>query len=130
MFCYLVEPLHILLKSNAKFHWGHKEVDAFSNIKKALIFDSVLGTYYESTPKEIHTDASDYCFGTILMLMQSKAKNVLDYASEKLKMCKLTLTKKKCSTTERGQLAVLWAIKKFRPLLDSPYSYLENILLL
>ncbi|GBM81047.1 hypothetical protein AVEN_56753-1 [Araneus ventricosus] len=39
-FCYpIAKSLLLLLKGDAKFYWGHKEVEAFKNLKKALTSD-------------------------------------------------------------------------------------------
>lgn len=111
-FCYLAEPLQLLLKSDAKFYWGPKEVEAFNNLRKALTSDPVLGMYDESYPTEIHTDASGYGIGAVLVQIQNDVEKVIAYASRTL-----TKPERNYSTTERECLAVVWAINKFRPYL-------------
>ncbi|GFX33113.1 hypothetical protein TNCV_5042811 [Trichonephila clavipes] len=109
-FCYLAEPLQSLLKSGVEFHWGPEEVEAFNSLKKALTSDPVLGMYDESASTEIHTDASGYGIGAVLVQIQNNVEKVIAYASRTL-----TKAEKNYSTTERECLAIVWATNKFRP---------------
>ncbi|GFX19047.1 retrovirus-related Pol polyprotein from transposon opus [Trichonephila clavipes] len=96
-FCYLAEPLRSLLKSGVEFHWGPEEVEAFNSLKKALTSDPVLGMYDERASTEIHTDASGYGIGAVLVQIQNNVEKVIAYASRTL-----TKAEKNYSTTERG----------------------------
>ncbi|GFS70624.1 hypothetical protein TNCV_520341 [Trichonephila clavipes] len=109
-FCYLAEPLQSLLKSGVEFHWGPEEVEAFNGLKKALTSDPVLGMYDERAFTEIHTDASGYGIGAVLVQIQNNVEKVIAYASRTL-----TKAEKNYSTTERECLAIVWATNKFRP---------------
>ncbi|GFS92474.1 retrovirus-related Pol polyprotein from transposon 17.6 [Trichonephila clavipes] len=109
-FCYLAEPLQSLLKSDVEFHWGPEEVEAFNSLKKALTSDPVLGMYDERASTEIHTDASGYGIGAVLVQIQNNVEKVIAYASRTL-----TKAEKNYSTTERECLAIVWATNKFRP---------------
>ncbi|GFU51135.1 retrovirus-related Pol polyprotein from transposon 17.6 [Trichonephila clavipes] len=111
-FCYLAEPLQSLLKSGVEFHWGPEEVEAFHSLKKALTSDphTVLGMYDERASTEIHTDASGYGIGAVLVQIQNNVEKVIAYASRTL-----TKAEKNYSTTERECLAIVWATNKFRP---------------
>ncbi|GFU41585.1 hypothetical protein TNCV_2792951 [Trichonephila clavipes] len=109
-FCYLAEPLQSLLKSGVEFHWGPGEVEAFHSLKKALTSDPVLGMYDERASTEIHTDASGYGIGAVLVQIQNNIEKVIAYASRTL-----TKAEKNYSTTERECLAIVWATNKFRP---------------
>ncbi|GFU15499.1 transposon Ty3-I Gag-Pol polyprotein [Trichonephila clavipes] len=95
-FCYLAEPLQSLLKSGVEFHWGPEEVEAFNSLKKALTSDPVLGMYDERASTEIHTDASGYGIGAVLVQIQNNVEKVIAYASRTL-----TKAEKNYSTTER-----------------------------
>ncbi|GFU12318.1 retrovirus-related Pol polyprotein from transposon 17.6 [Trichonephila clavipes] len=109
-FCYLAEPLQSLLKSGVEFHWGPEEVEAFNSLKKALTSDPVFGMYDERASTEIHTDASGYGIGAVLVQIQNNVEKVIAYASRTL-----TKAEKNYSTTERECLAIVWATNKFRP---------------
>ncbi|GFT15958.1 hypothetical protein TNCV_3315231 [Trichonephila clavipes] len=109
-FCYLAEPLQSLLKSGVEFHWSPEEVEAFNSLKKALTSDPVLGMYDERASTEIHTDASGYGIGAVLVQIQNNVEKVIAYASRTL-----TKAEKNYSTTERECLAIVWATNKFRP---------------
>ncbi|GFW93780.1 retrovirus-related Pol polyprotein from transposon 297 [Trichonephila clavipes] len=109
-FCYLAKPLQSLLKSGVEFHWGPEEVEAFNSLKKALTSDPVLGMYDERASTEIHTDASGYGIGAVLVQIQNNVEKVIAYASRTL-----TKAEKNYSTTERECLAIVWATNKFRP---------------
>ncbi|GFX10731.1 transposon Tf2-9 polyprotein [Trichonephila clavipes] len=99
-----------LLKSGVEFHWGSEEVEAFHSLKKALTSDPVLGMYDERASTEIHTDASGYGIGAVLVQIQNNVEKVIAYASRTL-----TKAEKNYSTTERECLAIVWATNKFRP---------------
>ncbi|GFW12307.1 retrovirus-related Pol polyprotein from transposon 17.6 [Trichonephila clavipes] len=109
-FCYLAEPLQSLLKSGVEFHWGPEEVEAFNSLKKALTSDPVLGMYDERASTEIHTDASGYGIGAVLVQIQNNVEKVIAYASRTL-----TKAEKKLFHHRRECLAIVWATNKFRP---------------
>lgn len=115
-FCYLAEPLQLQLKGDAQFHWGTEEIEAFENLKEALTSEPVLGMYDENAPTEIHTDASGYGIGAVLVQFQDNNERVLAYASRTL-----TKAERNYSTTERECLSIVWAINKFRPYLFGKY---------
>ncbi|GFT01112.1 transposon Ty3-I Gag-Pol polyprotein [Trichonephila clavipes] len=98
-----------LLKSGVEFHWGPEEVEAFISLKKALTSDPVLGMYDERASTEIHTDASGYGIGAVLVQIQNNVEKVIAYASR-------TLTKaERIIPPQRECLAIVWATNKFRP---------------
>ncbi|GFT32304.1 retrovirus-related Pol polyprotein from transposon opus [Trichonephila clavipes] len=110
-----------LLKSGVEFHWGSEEVEAFNSLKKALTSDPVLGMYDERASTEIHTDASGYGIGAVLVQIQNNVEKVIAYASRTL-----TKAEKNYSTTERECLAIVWATNKFRPYIFGKHFYCCN----
>ncbi|GBN27531.1 Transposon Ty3-I Gag-Pol polyprotein [Araneus ventricosus] len=111
-FCYRAQPLQELLKGDSKFAWGLDQTKSFENLKTALISDPILGLFDDEAPTEMHTDASGYGLGAVLVQIQKEKERVIAYASKTL-----TKAEKNYSTTERECLAAVWAITKFRPYL-------------
>lgn len=111
-FCHRAQPLQELVKGDAKFKWTNTQALAFDDLKQALVSDPVLGLFNEDDPTELHTDASGYGIGAVLTQIQGGVGKVIAYASRIL-----TKAERNYSTTERECLAVIWAVKKFRPYL-------------
>ncbi|GBL81634.1 Retrovirus-related Pol polyprotein from transposon 297, partial [Araneus ventricosus] len=111
-FADIAKPLHDLLKKNAKFSWGTPQKESFLTLKKLLTSSPVLGHFLPNAETKIHSDASGYGIGAVLVQVQDDKERPLAYASRSL-----TAAEKNYSTTEKECLAVVWAISKFRPYL-------------
>ncbi|UYV63748.1 hypothetical protein LAZ67_2005487, partial [Cordylochernes scorpioides] len=111
-FSKIAAPLQILLKKDQKFIWTQEQKDSFESLKKTLMQKPVLGHFKESAITKLHTDASSYGLGAVLVQIQENQENLIAYASRTL-----SKAEKNYSTTERECLTVIWAIGKFRPYL-------------
>ncbi|UYV71173.1 hypothetical protein LAZ67_8002033, partial [Cordylochernes scorpioides] len=105
-------PLNSLLKKDEKFIWGGEQDETFRILKQELGFSPVLGHFVEGAETHVHTDASGYGLGAVLVQIQNDAERPIAYASRTL-----TKAEKNYSTTEKECLAVVWALGKFRPYL-------------
>ncbi|UYV75641.1 hypothetical protein LAZ67_13000826, partial [Cordylochernes scorpioides] len=105
-------PLHEVFKKDNKFTWNSDQQDAFDSLKKALMSEPVLAYFEEQLPTELHTDASGYGIGAVLVQINDGKERPVGYASRTL-----FKAEKNYSTTERECLAAIWAINKFRPYL-------------
>ncbi|UYV84342.1 K02A2.6-like, partial [Cordylochernes scorpioides] len=105
-------PLNSLLKKDEKFIWGEEQDESFRILKQELGSSPVLGHFVEGAETHVHTDASGYGLGAVLVQIQNDLERPIAYASRTL-----TKAKKNYSTTEKECLAVVWALGKFRPYL-------------
>ncbi|UYV70456.1 K02A2.6-like [Cordylochernes scorpioides] len=109
-YAHVAQPLNDLLKKDSAFNWNQEEQNAFEALKSSLISEPTLGHFDYSSPTEIHTDASNYGIGAVLVQIQKGKERAIAYASRTLNKAE-----KNYSTTERECLAIIWAINKFRP---------------
>lgn len=109
----IAKPLTELLKKGEKFNWGEKQQTAFDRLKQSLVAAPLLKYPDFSKPFYLATDASATAVGAILSQGQGREELPVAYASRQL-----TKAEKNYSATEKECLAVLWAIKYFRPYLQ------------
>lgn len=112
-FATLVAPITALVKKSVKFYWSQECEEAFTKVKELLVSAPVLQCPDYSLPFEVHTDASAYGVGAVLVQPHSDSERVVCYLSRSL-----SSQERNFSTTERECLAVLWAIEKLRPYLE------------
>jgi len=114
-FAKIASPLHKLLHKNQPYIWNEKCQLAFETLKNHLITSPIL-TYPDfDKPFILFTDASSIGLGAILSQKDSENhEKVIAYASRRVNE-----TEAKYSATELECLAVVWAIKLFRPYLHS-----------
>ncbi|GBM36330.1 Retrovirus-related Pol polyprotein from transposon 412 [Araneus ventricosus] len=122
MFADIARPLHELLTQDVKFEWKDDHQLAFVRLKSLLTKDPVLGFFIPGDKTLIHTDASGYGIGAVLVQMQCGLEKPIAYASRSL-----TPSEKNYSTTEKECLAVIWAISKFRPyIFGRPFTVITD----
>src|SRR5690606_5336831 len=109
-FAHRAHALHELLRTGVSWEWTGPADAAFEDLKKCLSTPPVLAHYNPQAAVELHTDASSYGLGAVLLQECSNAKRPIAYASRSL-----TGAERNYSTTERECLAIVWALNKFRP---------------
>lgn len=97
-FADLSEPLQRLLKKNVPFVWTQDQEQAFLSLKAALTTQPVLAHFDPSREVEIHTDASGYGVGAILIQTCDSKEHVVAYASRSLSKSEMNygITEKEC----------------------------------
>lgn len=70
-FSILAKPLYDLIRKESKFSFGKDKLCAFENLKTSLISPPVLCIYSPSVETELHRDASQLGFGSVLVQKQS-----------------------------------------------------------
>ncbi|GBL82029.1 Retrovirus-related Pol polyprotein from transposon 297, partial [Araneus ventricosus] len=120
----IAKPLSDLLKKDSNFSFGLKERESFNEHKQILSKEPVLCLYNPKSETEIHTDASIDGFGACL-LQKSIVDNQLHpvyYMSRKT-----SDTERKYSSYELEVMAVIEALKKFRPyVLGIPFKIVTD----
>lgn len=104
-------PLTQLSKKNIKFHWDKNCQNAFCSLKKAISSPPVLQypNFSENNEFILQTDASGYAIGAVL---SNNDDRPIAFASRSLNKSELNY-----ATIEKELLAIVWAIKYFRPYL-------------
>lgn len=112
-FAALAAPLSDCLKGE-KFNFSIEASDSFISLKKALVSPPLLVQPNFKKTFHLQCDASNTGIGAVLFQMDQdeKEKPIYFYSS------KLTTSEKNYSVTERECLAVIKAIKKFRPYIE------------
>jgi hypothetical protein len=83
-FSSIAAPLHDLTKDSVKFHWTSACQAAFVQLKSALQDGPVLALPNPSRPFVVHTDASGFAVGAVLMQDQGKGLQPIAFLSKKM----------------------------------------------
>ncbi|GFS81697.1 retrovirus-related Pol polyprotein from transposon 17.6 [Trichonephila clavipes] len=106
----IAKPLSDLLRDNAVFHFGPEQQLAFQTLRQKLSENPVLHIFKQGAKLELHTDASKFGYGAILLQQSDDNKlHPVHYFSKKT-----TPQEKKYSSYELEVLAVIESLKKFR----------------
>lgn len=107
----VAKPLTDLLRKNAKFKMDDEELLAVRQLKTALTSESVLRLYNPKAEMEIHTDASKYGYGAVLLQKCSDDSQLhpVEYMSRKT-----TSAEEKYHSHELEALAIVESLKKWR----------------
>lgn len=110
-FSQIAAPLNNLTRKNVPFTWSQECQTAFEKLKNALVRPPIL--QFPNFSKEnnfiLKTDASGYGLGAVLSNMDHRP---VAYASRSLNKAE-----RNYCTIEKELLAIVWAVKHFRPYL-------------
>ncbi|GFW89039.1 retrovirus-related Pol polyprotein from transposon 17.6 [Trichonephila clavipes] len=106
----IAKPLSDLLRDNPVFHFGPEQQLAFQTLRQKLSENPVLHIFKQGAKLELHTDASKFGYGAILLQQSDDNKlHPVHYFSKKT-----TPQEEKYSSYELEVLAVIESLKKFR----------------
>jgi len=112
-FAHRAHVLTELTKAHARFKWGDAEQHAFEDLRAALIDHPVLAIPRRDRPYTLTTDASDEGLGAVLSQPGDDGElHPIAYASKKL-----LPAEQNYHSTEKEALAIVWALRAFRPYL-------------
>ena len=98
-------PLSELIKKDMPFVWGPSQRASFDFLKQALTTAPVLAIFNPDRPITVHTDASDFAIGAVLM----QDERVIAYESRKL-----SSAERNYAVHEKEELAIVFALAKWR----------------
>lgn len=104
------KPLNDLLKQNQLYIWSDLCQDAFEFFKRVLTTEPLLQHPDFDKPFNVTTDASNDAIGAILSQGKIGSDLPITYASRTLNKAE-----RNYNTTEKELLAIVWAVKAFRP---------------
>jgi hypothetical protein len=109
-FSQISKPLTNLLKKDADFNWSDLCREAFTRLKEVLSKRPLLQYPDFSRPFVVTTDASNVAKGAILSQESIGSDLPISYISRTLNKAEINY-----STMEKELLAIVWAVKQFRP---------------
>ena len=118
-FAKIARPLNNLLQKGVPFIWGEAQERAFKTLREILCTAPLLQYPDFNKPFIVTTDASDYALGAVLSQGEIGKDLPVAYASRAMIGAELNY-----STTEKELLAMVYAVKHFRPYLYGRKFYL------
>lgn len=111
-FATVAAPLHRLTNQGCRFEWDEACSAAFHQLKEALVRAPVLAYPDPLRPFIVDTDASGVGVGAVLSQVGEAGERVVAYYS-----CSLNQPARNYCVTRRELLAVVMAVRRFRPYL-------------
>lgn len=107
----IAKPLSDMLRRDAKFVFNEEQRCAFEQLKQSLMANPVLKIYDPLAETELHTDASKYGFGAVLMQRDNGDQQMhpVHYMSKKT-----SAAEEKYDSYMLEVLAIMKALEKFR----------------
>lgn len=109
-FSVIAQPLFRLLKKKVPWSWGRDQDEAKNKLVEMLTSAPVLAHYDEDLEVVVQTDASQEGLGAVLLQDGGDGPRPISYISRGL-----SDVEKRRHCNELECLALVWALKKFRP---------------
>lgn len=119
-FSQVARPLTRLTSRKVKFHWTPEAEESFNTLKSALISAPILRCPDFSQPFYLHTDASSFAIGVVLMQKgEEGVEHPIAYSSRTLNAQEVNYT-----ATERELLAILYGLEQYRAYVEGLKCYI------
>jgi transposase InsO family protein len=116
-FADIAYPLTDLLSAKKPWRWGPTEEEAFRSVKKVLAQPLMLHRPNPKLPYVLQTDASGTGMAAVLYQEDGGRRRIISYSS-----ARFNPTEMKYHSNEQECLAVVWAIRRYRPYIeDKPF---------
>ena len=112
-FASIASPLYQCLKKNAPWIWGEEQENAFQQMKSVLVSAPLLAHHEADGEMEMHTNASGYGLGAVLMQKVADEFHPIAYISRRLSPAESNY-----HSNELECLALVWALSKLRHYLN------------
>ncbi len=106
----VARPLEMMTGKNARFEWDAEKQGAFDRLRGLLLEASVLALVGRTDKVAVHTDASDFAVGAVLMVEKQPGEwRPVAYASRRL-----TPAERNYTTSEKETVAARYALECWR----------------
>jgi len=108
-FSKICTPITETLKGNKnRFHWGPKQDQAFTELKRRFVTAPILKHFYPDRDMVMETDASDFALACVLSQFKDKRLHPVAFHSRKLNPAE-----RNYQIHDKGLLAILEAFKEW-----------------
>nr|XP_039263303.1 uncharacterized protein K02A2.6-like [Styela clava] len=114
-------PLYELLRSNVRWHWNKRQVEAFKKTKSLLCNAPCLAHFDGNAAVIVSADASPYGIGAVLSVITQEGERPVAFASRSL-----SKPERNYSQLDREGLALVFAVTKFHSFLYGRPFVLET----